>query len=311
MPNNLVVSLLFLQRLNMCMKTLFLSKKAMVAIVLGLSLIGAGSASAMSLGLFKEKARGQLKMWVTSQEGSFDLSVDTPSGWAAGSEASVSWTVDYAQVEGWIKEFEEENGELLDRFPHERNLQAMVYLIKEGMPAEWMEKKERMPEIAIEHMSYKKTIFIGQTDVDAGSIGWTVPEFIPAGDDYKVGVAIVWAPAGYSETHPGLLDKNPKPYLLLAKYKMNARKIAYAESDLFSITNVNDQEDIEDRFQEMKVEIEKKKDDMKVVIHEHEEDWKTEMRELRSEIREVREEVRGIRALLGRIGNWFKFRWGN
>ncbi len=264
------------------MTKLFLSKKAIIAILLGLSLVGAGTASAANFGFASFgsanffKSKGKAHQLSILEDSTFEIKITSPNGgedWAANSSHEITWEVNDTEVQEWLSEFEEDNAEILEEYSHERKLEVVAYLTRS--------------------YSSKKNIFIGRADLEAGKIDWEIPEFIPAGEDYKVGIAVTWTPKN---------NLNGYNKITTTHFKNIQRKIAYDESDdYFTITN---DMDISEVKESIITQIIGAKQERKDFIQDAKKEWG-------QNAMEIKKEVWGFRNVIQQFKGWFKSRWFN
>lgn len=166
------------------MHNLFISKKAVIAIVLGLSLIGAGTASA---GVFDFLKPGKLRIW--PQPAVVGVTVTSPNGgeiWEAGKTYSVTWSVDQIYFEELLEKMGDQKP---GNYPG--GFQVLAFLTNGSQP---LPLSESVPTEVAKFAPNNRTHFIGRADLYAGEIRWTIPARIHEGDDYKVRLVAVWGP---------------------------------------------------------------------------------------------------------------------
>jgi len=220
------------------MTKLFLSKKAIIAVVLGLSLVGAGSASAGVLDFFKDRGA---RFWPQPQI--LDITVKSPNGgetWKAGETRTITWDIDEYAIQEWFDKFEGANEKRLENFPYPSNLQVLAYLINGGSPLPML---EGAPADMAVFAPSKRAHYIGRADLYTGQMNWTIPAYMHEGDDYKVRLAVVWGPMVHAETRDQVENMD---------FRYLPRVIASDESDnSFTILGDHDNPNVDELLEEL------------------------------------------------------------
>jgi len=220
------------------MTKLFLSKKAIIAIVLGLSLVGAGSASAGVLDFFKDTGA---RIW--SQPQILDITVNSPNGgeaWRAGETRTITWDVDEYAIQEWFDKFEGANEDRLDILPYPNTLQVLAYLTngRESLPL-LGDASGDMATFA----PHSRARYIGRADLYARQMNWAIPTYMPEGNDYKVRLAVVWGPMVNTQTRDEVKSMN---------FRHLPRVIASDESDnSFTILGNYENPNLEELLEEL------------------------------------------------------------